>query len=90
MNRGLRTQGGGYGLGSGPKPPEFKPYFKGHLGGSVPSASDFGSGPDLMVCGFEPVLGSAWSLEPALDSLSPSLSALPPLVCVRSLSLSNR
>ena len=38
-----------------------------------------------------PMLGSvltAWSPEPALDSLSPSLSAPPPLTLLLSLSLS--
>ena len=39
---------------------------------------DFGSGHDLMVCEFEPHIGlCADSEEPARDSLSPSLSALP-------------
>ena len=47
----------------------------GHLGGSVGSASDFGSGHDLMVCGFKPhVRLYADSTEPAWDSLSLSLS----------------
>ena len=44
---------------------------------------DFGSGRDLMDCGFEPRVGlTARSLEPVLDSVSPSLSlsASPPLV----------
>ena len=45
---------------------------------------DFGSGHDLTVHGFEPpALGSvltAQSLEPALDSVSHSLSPPPPLV----------
>ena len=41
---------------------------------------DFGSGHDLMVCGFEPHVGlCADSTEPAWDALSPSLSA-PPLL----------
>ena len=42
--------------------------------------SDFSSGHDLAVCGSEPALGSvltAQSLEPASDSVSPSLSAAP-------------
>ena len=44
-------------------------------------SSDFGSGGDLAVCEFEPCIGlRADSLEPALDSVSPSLSAPPPLV----------
>ena len=41
--------------------------------------------------GWSPASGSvlmARSLEPALDSVSPSLSAPPPLVCARVLSLS--
>ena len=41
--------------------------------------------------GSSPASGSvltAWSLEPASDSVSPSLSALPPLVLALSLSLS--
>ena len=42
--------------------------------------SDFGSGHDLAVCGFEPGIGlSAVSVEPALDPLSHFLSAPPPL-----------
>ena len=43
---------------------------------------DFGSGHDLMAGESEPHVGSvltAQSLEPALDSVSPSLSASPPL-----------
>ena len=47
----------------------------GHLGGSVGWASDFGSGHDLTVCGFEP---RVWlctdSVEPAGDSHALSLS----------------
>ena len=40
---------------------------------------DFGSGHDLMVQEFEPHGGLCPdSVEPAWDSLSPSLSALPP------------
>ena len=40
-------------------------------------ALDFGSGHDLTVCEFEPHVGlCADSVEPAWDSLSPSLSAL--------------
>ena len=40
----------------------------------------FGTGHDLMVCGFEPCIGlCADSVEPAWDSLSPTLSA-PPLL----------
>ena len=43
--------------------------------------SDFGSGHSLTVCGFRPVSGSvltARGLEPASDSVSPSLSLLLP------------
>ena len=40
----------------------------------------FGSGHALMAHGFESLIGlCADSVEPALHSLSPSLSALPPL-----------
>ena len=47
-----------------------------HLSGSVRYASDFGSGHDLTVHGFEPQIGiRADSAEPAWDSLS--LSAPP-------------
>ncbi|XP_053060453.1 mediator of RNA polymerase II transcription subunit 27 isoform X2 [Acinonyx jubatus] len=53
---------------------------RGRLGGSVGEASDFGSGHDLAVRGFEPHVGlCADSLAPASDSVSPSLSAPPPL-----------
>ena len=49
----------------------------GRLGGSVSWASDFGSGHDLMVCGFEPQVRTlCWSLEPASSSVSSSLCAL--------------
>ena len=42
---------------------------------------DIGSGHDLMVCGFEPLIGvSAVSTESASDPLSPFLFAPPPLV----------
>ena len=48
-----------------------------------------GSGHDLMVCETEPHIGlCADSVEPACDSVSLSLSAPPPLVCARALSLS--
>ena len=58
---------------------------RGCLGGSVGGASDFGSGHDLAVHGFEPHIGLCVdSLEPAPGSLSPFL--YPPLP--RSLSLS--
>ena len=53
--------------------------------------SDFGSGHDLTACEFETRVGSvltAWSLEPASDSVSPFLSATPPLMLCLSLSLS--
>ena len=47
---------------------------------------DCGSGHDLTVCGAEPRVGlQAGSAESVWDSLSPSLSALPPLVCTHSL-----
>ena len=47
--------------------------------------ADFGSGHDLAVHEFEPCVGlCAWSLEPALDSVSPSLSACLPLVLLLS------
>ena len=40
-------------------------WFMGHLGGSVGWASNFGSGHDLMVCGFDPGVGlRADSSEP--------------------------
>ena len=48
-------------------------FAQGHLGDSVCSASDFGSGHDLIVCGFKPVKLCTKSVEPACDSLSPSL-----------------
>ena len=54
----------------------------GHLGGSVGWASNFGSGHDLAVHGFEPRVGlcaDSQSLEPVSDSVSPSFSA-PPLL----------
>ena len=51
---------------------------------------DLGSGHDLLVCEFEPHVGlCADSTEaPARDSLSPSLSAIPLLMCALSLALS--
>ena len=59
---------------------------EGRQGGSVCWASDFGSGHDLEVCDLSPTAGSvltAQSLDPASDSVSPSLSAPPPLkLCV--------
>ena len=56
----------------------------GRLGGSAGEGSDFGSGDDLVVREFEPCLGlCADSSEPASESVSPSLSAPPPLTrCV--------
>ena len=53
--------------------------------------SNFGSGHDLEVCGFETRVSSmlaAQSLEPVSDSVSPSLSAPPWLALSLSLSLS--
>ena len=52
---------------------------------------NFGSGHDLMVYKFKPLIGLCTdSVEPALDSLSPSLPAPPLCACslARSLSLS--
>ena len=61
----------------------------GRLGGSVGWASDFASGCDLRVRGFEPLIGlSAVSAEPTLEPLSPSLSLLLPSSCSLFLSLS--
>ena len=49
---------------------------------------DSGSGPDLMVCGFEPCVGlCTGDMEPAWDSLFPSFSAPLPLAQVCFLSL---
>ena len=61
-------------------------------------ASDFGSGRDLTVCEFEPHVGlcpvglcpESLSMEPASDSVSPSLSAPPPVVLCLSLSKINK
>ena len=51
--------------------------------------SDFGSGHDLPVGEFEPHIGlAAVGVEPALDSLSPSLC--PCLACTLSLSKINK
>ena len=64
---------------------------KGCLGDSVGWAFDFGSGHDLMVHRFKPHIRfcvTAQSLEPALDSVSPFLSAPSLLMLARSLSLS--
>ena len=50
---------------------------------------DLASGHDLRVCGSEPHIRlCADGVEPAWDSVSPSLSAPPPLVCALSLFLS--
>ena len=60
-----------------------------HLGVTVSEASDFRSGRDLMICVVRLLLGSvltAQSLEPASDSVSPSLSAPPSLMLCLSLS----
>ena len=57
--------------------------YQGCLGGSVSWTSDVGSGRDLTVPEFEPRVGlCADGSEPgaALDSVSPSLSAPPPLM----------
>ena len=52
-------------------------------------ALDIGSGHDLTIDGFKALIGfSTDNMEPAWDSLSPSLSAPPPLSWVQSLSLS--
>ena len=66
-----------------------------HLGGAWVAQSvkcptlDFGSGHDLMVDGIEPRIGlSADSVEPAWDSLSPSLSAPLPLMHVHTCAFS--
>ena len=42
---------------------------------------DIGSGCDLAVMRSSPVLGSVLSVEPAWDSLSPSLYSSPTCVC---------
>ena len=65
----------------------FNYFLLGRLGGSVGWASDFGSGHDLAVRGFEPRVGlCADSSEPASDSVSPSLSASALLALYLSLS----
>ena len=49
---------------------------------------DFGSGHDLTVCEFEPRIGfCSIRAEPAWDSLSPCLSAAPPLALYLSLKI---
>ena len=51
----------------------------------------FGSGHDLTVCECEPLVGlCADSVEPAWDSLSPSLSVSSSCACAISLSLKNQ
>ena len=64
--------------------------FSGHLGGSVGSASDFGSGCDLAARGFEPRVGfCADSSEPeACLGFCVSPSLCPSHACALSLSLS--
>ena len=64
----------------------------GLLGGSVSQATDFGSGQNLAVHGFKPrvrLCAGSLDLEPTLDSVSPSLSAPPPLALSLSLSKIN-
>ena len=61
----------------------------GQLGGSVGQASDFGSGRNLTVHEFEPRIGlcaDSQSLEPASDSVSPSLSDPSPFMLCLALS----
>ena len=79
----LREKSAGYSLPS-------KAKSLGGLGGSTGWASDFGSGHDLAVCGFEPQLGlCADSSEPgACFGFCVSLSASPLLVLCVSLSVS--
>ena len=65
--------------------------IEGHLGRSAGQVSDFGSGHDHAVCGFELLIGlSTGGTEPAWDSLSSSLSLSLCLfpTCTLSLSLS--
>ena len=64
---------------------------QGHLGGRVGWTSDFSSGHDSQFVGSSPSSNSvliAQNLEPALDSVSPSLSPCPSLTHALSLSLS--
>ena len=73
--------------GSRGAPLDYHVPLGGRLGGSVGWASEFGSGHDLAVRGFEPRVGlCAQSLEPASDSVSPSLSDPPPFMLCLSLS----
>ena len=63
----------------------------GHLGDSVGYASDFSSGHDLVVHGFEPHImlrADSSDPEPASGSVSPSSCPSPACVRARSLSLS--
>ena len=58
--------------------PLLKNGHKGRLGGSAGEATDFGSGHDLMVCEFKPIIRlAAVSTEPTLNPLSSSLSVPP-------------
>ena len=82
---------------SGPRFSSFgsrKADVAGRPGGSIDGASDFGSGRDLArSVGLSPASGSmlmAQSLEPALDSVSPSLSAPPLFMFCLFLSLKNK
>ena len=62
----------------------------GRLGGSAGWASNFDSRQDLTVYGFEPRIGSVLTaqMEPALDSVSHTLSVPPLIMPTLSLSLS--
>ena len=51
---------------------------------------EFSSGHDPGVIGLSTMLGCMLSVKPAWDSLSPSLSAFPPLTHVLSLSLNKK
>ena len=65
-----------------------KKRISGHLGGSVGWASGHDQVMISQFVGSSPTSGSvltAWSLEPALDSVSPSLSAPPQLTLCLSL-----
>ena len=62
----------------------------GRLGGSVSLASDLAQVMILRSVGLSPMSGSvlkAWNLEPALDSVFPSLSLSAPPLLMLSLSL---
>ena len=74
-----------------PSSKAWKRWVEGRLGGSVSWASNFSSGHDLTVPEFEPCIGlCAVSAEPALDPLTPSLSAPHPFACSLSPSLKNK